>query len=288
MKTLSTFLQEDGSRRYSVIVPDFIAEHEDFPHWEKDRLFSMEKNLKRTDVLFDVGAELGWQSAIYSQFVGADHLCLFEPAAELWPTIREIWKMNGLSLPLATYCGLVSNRSNGEPESSVNGVWWPDVSFAEPLRSYENWAAIHSFLTSGQTPEISLDDFVQLTGIIPNAITMDIEGAEMRALRGATNILKQNRPLVWVSIHPQVRLAKYGTSRQAILNFMSECHYAEQYLGVDHEEHFFFYPHEKWADVVRVESPWKTNGKRSIYFETAIPNWEDPWKVDKATWGSDE
>lgn len=285
MKELQTFLMEDGTRRYTVKVPDFIAEHEDFPHWEKDRLFSMEQNLKRGDVLFDVGSELGWQSAIYAKFVGAGNLCLFEPAAELWPTIREIWAANQLRVPKTTFCGLVSNRTMDEnAPATVHEYYWPDPAFGEALKSYDNWAAIHSFLTTGQTSEISLDDFCELTGIIPTAITMDIEGAEMRALQGASKILTENKPLVWVSIHPEVRLRKYGTSRNEILSFMVSHGYSYQYLGVDHEEHYFFYPMTS-NDAVIVDSPWGTNGKRNMYFEEAIPNWDDPWKVEKATWG---
>lgn len=284
MKELRTFLQEDGTRRYTVKVPDFIAEHEDFPHWEKDRLLSMEMNLKQGDVLFDVGAELGWQSAIYAQFVGAQNMCLFEPAAELWSTIQSIWLANELDKPRTTCCALVSNRSAGHYH--VKSCWWPEeVAMHAPLQSYDNWAAIHSFLTEGRTGEISIDDYVILTGNVPNAITMDIEGAEKRALEGARLTLCNHRPLVWVSIHPEVRLKKYDTSRQEILDFMGMCNYCAQYLGVDHEEHYLFYPYERRNEVALVQSPWMTNGKRDMYFEQAIPNWEDPWKVEKATWG---
>src|SRR5579859_2107197 len=107
MKVLQTFLQEDGSYRYSINAPDFIADREERPHYEKDRFASMEANLHKGDILFDVGCELGWQSAIYARFVGPENMCLFEHVRELWPTIKEIWKMNGYEFPLTTSCSFV-------------------------------------------------------------------------------------------------------------------------------------------------------------------------------------
>lgn len=277
MKLLQTFLQEDGTKRYRINVPNFIAEHEDFDHFEKDRFLSMEKNLRKGDILFDVGTELGWQSAIYSGFVGPENMCLFEPDDKLWPTIKELWGMNQLSDPLSCYAGLVSDRYHGHLDLPLR--CWPKWVNGKPLEQYSNWAAVHSF--SG-LPEMSLDFFVTHLGIVPAAVTIDVEGAEGRVLEGALSTLSDLRPLVWVSIHPEVRLAKYGTCKKRIKEFMSKLGYSEQYLGIDHEEHYFFYP--KHRKVVLVDSPWRTNGSRNFSFEEKIPNWQDPWDVERATW----
>lgn len=281
MKELSTFLQEDGTKRYSVQVPDFIADRESFDHYEKDRFLSMELNLKKGDILFDVGSELGWQSAIYAKFVGAENMCLFEPAAELWPTIKQVWEANNLEVPLMTSRVLVSNKTGGV--GLVNRRCWPSEAQKEPLESYDNWAAIHSFVVSGELPEVRLDDFVKFNAMpTPQAITMDVEGAEGRVLEGAWDVLLNQRPLVWVSIHPEERLKKYDTSREEILQFMLDAGYKNQYLGVDHESHYFFYPMER--DVVLVNSPWMTHGTRHETFEQKIPDWKDPWQVERAPW----
>jgi len=280
MRELRTFLNEDGTKRYRVRVPDFIFEHEPYDHWEKDRLLSMDMNLGLKDVLFDVGTELGWQSAIYAGFVGPHNICLFEPDAKLWPTIREVWGANHLPIPGACCTALASNRTVGEPV--ITRLGWPDAAYQRALVSYDNWAAVHSY---GALSEISLDDFIMRTGIIPTAVALDVEGAEGRVLRGAEKILKNNRPLVWASLHPDARLAKYGTSKVAIREFMTKLAYDEQYLGTDHEEHCFFYPQERRDAVILVDSPWMTHGRRDASFEEVIPGWKDPWGVEKASWG---
>ena len=49
----------------------------------------------------------------------------------------------------------------------------------------------------------TIDNFVSSTGIIPSIIKMDIEGAEMDALRGALNTLKEYSPKCIIVCHTQ-------------------------------------------------------------------------------------
>jgi FkbM family methyltransferase len=275
VKELKTFLQQDGTYRYSIMAPDFVVDREERPHYEKDRFASMEANLKQGDVLFDVGAELGWQSAIYAKFVGPENMCLFEAHEELWPEIADTWGFNRYAYPKASVCGFVSNRTtNGIPRTTK---------MCTRLQSFDKWAEIHS---RTDIPEVTLDDFVQSTGIVPNALTIDVEGAETRVLEGAEGILKDPRPLIWLSIHPEKRLASFGSDKEEILSIFHFYDYEYQYLGVDHEEHYFFYPRERTVDVKLVDSPWMTYGKRNMTFEEAIPGWEDCMGMPYAkAWG---
>jgi len=283
VKRLQTFLNEDGSYRYSIMAPDFVVDREERPHYEKDRFASMEANLKYGDILFDVGTELGWQSAIYATFVGPGNMCLFEHTPELWPTVKETWHANFLTPPFRTYCGFVSNRTFGLPTTGI--YLWPDKAEKEALKDFSTWSKIHA---DSSGPELALDSLL-LQNLRPAAMTIDVEGSEYRVLRGAQKILRDVRPLVWLSIHPAQRLATFNTSRQEIIQFLTSLGYGFQYLGVDHEEHYFFYPVERLGSVVFVESPWRTNGKRDVLFEEAIPDWKDVDGMPYAkSWGSDE
>lgn len=51
---------------------------------------------------------------------------------------------------------------------------------------------------------------------------------------------------------------------RSIIRYMGSCRYDYQYLGVDHEEHYFFYPLEREHNIVLVDSPWLTYGKRHL------------------------
>jgi len=51
--------------------------------------------------------------------------------------------------------------------------------------------------------EIILDDYIQVSYVsVPDVIKMDIEGAEIRALRGACKLLEEHQPVLFIEIHP--------------------------------------------------------------------------------------
>jgi hypothetical protein len=78
--------------------------------------------------------------------------------------------------------------------------------------------------------------------VIPSAITIDIEGAELLALQGAERTLLNERPIVWCSIHPDMLLKDYNTKPIEVLEFMEKMHYRSTFLAEDHELHFRFDP----------------------------------------------
>lgn len=240
------------NHRYIVHVPHFlwaglVQEHGPRPlpgaHWddyEVERLASMEAHLRPGDVLFDIGAESGWLSAIYAQFVGAENMCLFEPSAPQWPNIQATWQANGLPNPLTTLCGFVSDSGEARPMRRA----WPAEAIGSVLLEEMKFRSLID--SPAEYPRVSIDAFVRMTGIVPRAIAMDIEGAELRALQGAREVLKQHRPFVWVSIHegtptePGVLHYDFHSSLQEILDLMAGVGYTAEHLGTDWEQHWFF------------------------------------------------
>ena len=204
--------------------------------WEYARFKSLQENLKFGDVFFEIGAEHGWMSAIIGrEFVGADNMVLFEPSPEFWINIRKTWKYNGLPDPLGCYCGFV-----GEETTGVAHAGWP----AEAIENVPEISAMAYRKLGPDTviPTITIDDYVRETEQWPNAINVDVEGAELFVMRGAVNTLANIRPLVWVSIHPDLMERDHGTNKEAFLDFMSEQDYVGEYLDTDHEEHWIFRP----------------------------------------------
>ncbi len=88
-----------------------------------------------------------------------------------------------------------------------------------------------------ETPHIALDYF---PGPEFEAINIDVEGAELLVLQSAERLLKETRPLVWISIHPEFMKARYGHDDVAVHEFMAELGYRGTFLGTDHEDHWFF------------------------------------------------
>jgi hypothetical protein len=79
-------------------------------------------------------------------------------------------------------------------------------------------------------------------GIVPDALTIDVEGAECNVLRGANQTLFDYEPKVWVSFHPEWMMKHYGTRVSDVQEFMKDHHYTAEFLGFDHEIHVFYRP----------------------------------------------
>ena len=228
--------------RYRVKLPEFLLIH-GWTNWEPERFISMEQNLKKGDVLFDVGAEVGWVSAIYAQFVGAENMCLFESNPDNWQNIKATWEAENLPNPKSCRLALVSDRNTlAEPdfETGYDKDGWPLAALTGMVWTPRSYRYIHEHAHS--TPQMSLDVFSAISGIVPKAITIDVEGAELRVLRGAIEILMSYRPLIWVSIHEDLLLRDYGGTPQQIDELMTSCNYLGEHLATDHEAHWLYRP----------------------------------------------
>lgn len=231
--------------RWQLCVPDSIADW-DAPSgdysarrgWEFNRFQSMQERLCYGMKLIDVGAEHGWISALYGrEFVGTENMVLIEPSSEFWVNIQKIWRYNGLNDPIAclpTFAG----AKTSDPDALVL-TRWPQWTVGDPpeceamaYRSLQHHTA--------HVATVALDDLVEFV-VVPDAITIDVEGAEMEVLLGADMILRDIRPLVWVSIHPDL-MEPFHTTKEELLRFMNARGYDAEFLGRDHEEHWFFRP----------------------------------------------
>lgn len=217
--------------RYNVIVPDHIADWDAPSEWERQRFLSMEKHLKKGDILYDIGAEQGWQSAIYAQFVGGENMVLIEPDAAAWPNIRQTWEANNLDNPKAVFVGCFGDETDIKEWTSA----WPDVAQGA-LQTSLGYGSL------GAGPQMRLDDYVNLTGATPDGITIDVEGAELEVLKGAVDTLNHQIPQVWVSVHPDLMEKNYNSKESELYQYMKKFGYKHEDSGWDgHEQHHRFY-----------------------------------------------
>lgn len=226
----------DSQWEYKVWMPNWLAEWDVFGDWEVERFNSMRDNLKQGDVLFDIGAELGWQSIIYAQMVGPENMVLIEPANDLWPNIMHTWRANfPLVKPLACHYGLISDHTTSD-------FVLPNHTFpaeAEGALVHQvSYVYIHEH--GHRAPQITLDDYVVRSGNIPNALTMDTEGSELLILKGAEATLKAYPLLVWVAVHDELAERDYDIKPGEIHEFMKSCGYYGEFLAQDHEAHWLY------------------------------------------------
>lgn len=228
--------------RWPLLLPEHrAARGEAWLWWEKPRLESMFHNLHQGDVIYDIGTEEGDLSALFAQWCG--EIVLVEPNPRVWPNVKAIFEANGLPAPAGAFVGFAGPERHGLQEAWTKA--WPDCADGEIIGD-------HGFLNLCERPEVQVTtiDTMALWHATPTAITMDIEGAELLALRGAGKTLSEAKPLVWVSIHPDFSLDMYGTTRQDVLDLMGSHGYRYEHLAAEHEHHVFFWHPDRHDPVL--------------------------------------
>jgi FkbM family methyltransferase len=152
-------------------------------------------HVRSGDTVWDVGANVGFYSLIASRLVGDGKVVAFEPLPANQEAIRRNLALN--EIVNVQLLELALSDEEGEAELEIH---------ASPT-----WAKLD---TSGDTPfkrgaEVSgrvrvrvstLD--AQLASLAPpDVVKMDIEGAEVAALRGASKLLSEHRPTLICELH---------------------------------------------------------------------------------------
>ncbi|MDW8002917.1 MAG: FkbM family methyltransferase [Deltaproteobacteria bacterium] len=152
--------------------------------YEKQRLFC--QFVSEGDIVFDIGAHVGFYTLLASVLVGErGRVFAFEPLPEnvkMLQTHLRINKVNNVTvLELA-----VTDRDG--------------VSFFELGESSSTGRLSERGHLKVQVS--SIDSLVQEAVVpAPSLIKMDIEGAEFEALQGASGILRERRPVIFLATH---------------------------------------------------------------------------------------
>ncbi len=159
-----------------------------FERYEQELL----KRLVRPgDVMFDIGANVGFYTLLAARLVGHDgSVVAFEPAARNVGYLRRHLELNSLT-NVRVLEAAVGDRVG-------TAVFQTGPSFSE------------GHLVPGDLPGpgqcrirlITLDDLLTRSEVPPpQMLKIDVEGAEYAVLRGAVNLLKRARPEILLSTH---------------------------------------------------------------------------------------
>jgi FkbM family methyltransferase len=222
---------------FDITLPKHRADRPDWYHpngWEKLRLKSMHDNIGRGDVVYYVGAEEGEFPAL-CQMWGAE-VVLFEPNPKVWAHFPITWSANNLEIPMVCVPGFASDKINSLARIYYN-EWPPEVN--------NELIAAHGFkelyLEGDSYGQITIDSCVYDHGIKPpTAISLDVEGSEWRVLGGAERVLKQYKPKIWLSGHPEFMLQQWNESLYDLRQWIKKIGYKETLLDYQHEVHLFY------------------------------------------------
>lgn len=203
--------------------------------WEAERLAAITSVLKPTDVVYDIGAEQGDMTAWFASRVPEGAVVAVEPNPLVWPCIRATFEENGLAEPVATYVGFCASHEELAHPNPAAG--WPTCA-----NGTIDPAAGFAHLAEQRDIKRTTVDYLTRTAPPPNVITMDVEGAELQVLKGASRTLVKHRPEVFVSVHPEFMAHHFDQTPQDVHDLMAGHGYTAELLAVDHEHHYWYHP----------------------------------------------
>ena len=222
---------------FNITLPKHRADRPEWyqPHgWEKLRLKSMHENIGSGDVVYYVGAEEGEFPAL-CQMWGAE-VVLFEPNPKVWAHFPITWSANNLKIPMVCVPGFASDKINSLARIYYN-EWPPEVN--------NELIAAHGFkelyLEGDTYGQITIDSCVYDHNIKPpTAISLDVEGSEWRVLGGAERTIREHKPKIWLSGHPEFMLQQWNEALHDLRKWIKGLGYTETLLDYQHEVHLFY------------------------------------------------
>lgn len=202
------------------------------PSYERERIRTMQQVIQPDHIVFDVGAEQGDISALIASWVPHGGVVLVEPNPRVWPCIKATFEENGLT-PLYWFMGFCA--SDGDARRHTETAW--------PLEGLGTIAPAAGFLSlnGDSAARTTLDSLVEVSGRVPDVITIDVEGGEVEVLLGAAQTLTDHRPEVFVSVHPSF-LREMGKKVDDVFLIFDQHQYRTFVLESDHEVHVWASP----------------------------------------------
>lgn len=169
---------------------------------EKQKLF--QEVVKKGDVVFDIGGHVGFYTLLASKLIGKEgKVFAFEPLPRNIYYLKRHIEMNKND-NVYIIEAVVSDK-NGFSDFKV-----PADSFSGRISNSSSELKVKS---------VTIDILVCQEKLpTPNIIKIDVEGAEILVLRGASYILKKYRPNIFLAVHDE-------KSSRDCLNFLKRLGY---------------------------------------------------------------
>ncbi len=187
----------------------------------------MIQNVKTNDTFIDVGAHVGYFSLLAHTLIQpTGKVFAFEPSTLAYGFLKV--NTEGLS-GIHAEQSIVSNTTGIEKFYQFDALYSEynalDIEQYKEMDWYRNHPPQHV-----DTPCTTLDLFCNEKQIIPNYIKIDVEGAELKVLQGAENILNKYSPAIIMEF---VMDKRNNTTHYAAAEYLHSLGYATHHIEED-------------------------------------------------------
>lgn len=191
--------------------------------WNAEEYAELKACARTGATMIDVGANVGSYALLFALWGGdSGHVYAFEPAAASRAGLERHLALNGLGSRVTVRQEAISDRGGTAP-------------FIEEGSRGENRLVPHASAETRNVPSVSIDEFCETSGVRPDVIKIDIEGAELAALRGARRTIasRGNALALFVELHPRIWTSLGVTRAQLEAELRLQGLVVEPLQGVD-------------------------------------------------------
>ncbi len=164
------------------------------------------QNITTTEVFLDIGAHYGFYSLVMEALnKNSGSIYSFEPT----PTTRKVLLKNTSSYPSITVIDKAVVDQSGQRELNIyasGGKRGSNSFYAEDALAITD---SEEKLATLSVPTTTIDEFCSQNGLQPTIIKLDIENAELDALRGGVETLKKYKPKIAMEVWPSPNNSKH-------------------------------------------------------------------------------
>jgi len=207
--------------------------------------------LKEGDVVIDLGANIGYFTLLAAKLVGREgKVYAFEPEPRNYQYLTKNIQLNGYDNAVAL------QKAVADKPGKVKLFICPYDTGHHTIQKYDGIQAYRpDFLDEKkefvEVEQVRLDDFLRGKATKVNVIKMDVEGAEMLALAGMEELIKENKNLTMLVEFFPLLIKEMGQSPKEFVRRLLEDFHFKMYV-VEHD--YSMKDRVPWEAQLRISS----------------------------------
>ncbi len=169
----------------------------------------------------DIGTNLGWYTCIAASQLPQGVVYGFEMDKVNFGLLQRNLSLNRATNVLAYH--LAASDTDAVETYQRNGIR-PGTHFQLNKHGHGLPVAVQS---------VTMDRFFDQTRNLTDVVKIDVEGAEHRVLLGMKRLLKEQRPTIFLELHPEL-LPNFGSTTQDVIGLLINHNYQVTRLSATH------------------------------------------------------
>jgi FkbM family methyltransferase len=219
-KTFYTKGKKQKISNYEIRLPIRVS-HLYSNNYETNNISYLSLLVENNWNVLDLGANVGVYTVILSRLVGENGCVVsFEPTKSIFKHLKNSIKWN--------------NVRNVRLENKAVGKTEMEMMFYFKLESGSVSNSLISYKEnegkSYKVDVVSLDNYKKTNDLKFDFIKLDVEGSEIDVLKGASSVIKNDRPILLIAVHPLI-IQENKQNHSEIFEILESFNYSIYYNG---------------------------------------------------------